>query len=261
VSRAASPLDHAKRRVREFWEERPCGSAHGHSTEGTPGYFDEIERRRYELEPFIDRFADFRGARGKTLLEIGVGLGTDFVRFARAGATVTGVDLTEHSARLVRRRLELEGLDGDVRVADAENLPFPSATFERVYSWGVLHHTPDTERAIAEAIRVLQPGGELCVMLYGRHSWVSFGLWARHALLRGRLSQSLSDTLAHHMESQGTKAFTVRELRGLFSDLEDLRIERVGTPYDRRVAGPLGSATGRWLGWFIVVRGKRPLSS
>jgi SAM-dependent methyltransferase len=253
--------DRAKGSVRAFWEARPCGSSHAQATEGSSEYFEQVERRRYELEPFIDRYARFDEARGKALLEIGVGLGTDFIRFARAGAKVTGVDLTERSVRLVRQRLELEGLNGDVRVADAEALPFPDHTFDRVYSWGVLHHTPDTRQAVEEAIRVLRPGGEACVMLYGRYSWVAFGLWTRHALLKGRPRRSLSDVLHEHMESQGTKAFTVRELRRLFSHLEDVRIDCVCTPYDRRVAGPLAAATGRWLGWFVIIRGRRYASA
>jgi SAM-dependent methyltransferase len=145
-----------------------------------------------------------------------------------------------------------------VTVGDAENLPFLDNAFDRVYSWGVLHHTPDTARAVREATRVLRPGGRLCAMLYARHSWVSYGLWARYALLRGRPRTSLADVLAHHMESEGTKGFTKAELRGLFAGLEHLRVEHVGTPYDRRVGGPLVRLTGGCLGWFVVIRGEAP---
>ena len=246
-----------KSRVRRFWEDEPCGSVHGTAPEGTREYFDEIEQRRYELEPFILPMADFDGSRGKTVLEIGVGLGTDFVRFARAGAKVTGIDLTEHGVELVRRRLALEGLEGDVRVADAESLPFEDGSFDKVYSWGVLHHTPATEQAVREALRVLRPGGELCVMLYSRHSWVAYKLWVRFALLEGRLGSSLADVLAAHMESEGTRGFTKDELREMFQGLEKPQIEKVSTPYDRRWLGPVASLTGRWLGWFSVIRGRK----
>jgi SAM-dependent methyltransferase len=247
-----------KERVRAFWNGAPCGSAHAVAPEGTRDFFAQVERRRYELEPFIPAFADFDGATGKRLLEIGVGLGTDFVRFGRSGADLTGVDLTEHAVELVRRRLELEGLVGDVRVADAEDLPFDDDTFDRVYSWGVLHHTPNTPRAVQEAIRVLRPGGELCVMLYGRYSWVAFGLWIRFALLRGRPWHSLADVIAERMESEGTKAFTRGELEKLFASVDELQIEPVVTPYDRRWAGPFVRLAGDRLGWFVVVRGTRP---
>jgi ubiquinone/menaquinone biosynthesis C-methylase UbiE len=258
LSTTPTAAQETKSRVRKFWEDEPCGSIHGEAAEGTREYFDQIEQRRAQLEPFIPTFADFAGSRGESVLEIGVGVGTDFVNFARAEAKVTGIDLTEHGVELVRRRLALEGLEGDVRVADAESLPFEDASFDRVYSWGVLHHTPDTERAVREAIRVLRPGGDLCVMLYSRHSWVAYGLWLKFALLRGRPWLSLADILGRHMESEGTKGFTKRELRAMFGQLENLRVEKVGTPYDRRFAGPVARLTGPWLGWFSVIRGTKP---
>lgn len=256
TSGSTGPVEQ-KERVRSFWESEPCGWAHADAPEGTKEFFDQVERKREELEPYIARFADFAGARGKRLLEIGVGLGTDFVRFARAGADATGVDLTERAVELVRRRLELEGLSGEVLVADAERLPFADESFDRVYSWGVLHHTPDTARAVGEAIRVLRPGGTLCVMLYARRSWVAFGFWVRHALLAGRPWRSVGHVLAAHMESEGTKAFTKRELRAMFRGLDELRIDKVLTPYDRQIAGPLARLTGRSFGWNLVVSGRK----
>jgi SAM-dependent methyltransferase len=245
-----------KRRVWSFWQREPCGSRYGTGAEGTREYFEAVERARYGLEPFIPSYAGFEQAAGRDVLEIGVGLGTDFARFARAGARAVGVDLTPRAVELVKRRLEVEGLEADVQVADAERLPFENGRFDLVYSWGVLHHTPDTEAAIAEAIRVTRPGGRVCIMLYARRSWVAFGLWARYGLLRGRPWLSLTDVVARHMESPGTRAFTTRELRRLFAGLEAMSLEHVGTPYDRRVAGPLADLTGRWLGWFLVVRGR-----
>src|SRR4051794_2387789 len=247
-----------KDQVRAYWEAEPCGSPHASAEEGTPDYYAQVERRRNELEPFIPHYADFAGAAGHTVLEIGTGLGTDLIRFARAGARVTGVDLTEHAVRLVRRRLELEGFEGDVRVADAEQLPFEDGAFERVYSWGVLHHTARPEQAIREALRVLAPGGRACIMLYARRSWVAYGFWVRQALLKGHPLRSRADVLAEHMESAGTQAYTARELRRLFGSLEELRIEQVATPYDRAFAGPLAEPTGRWMGWFAVTRGVKP---
>lgn len=254
LSDSASPvLD----RVHDFWNENPCGSKHAEAEAGSREFFAQVERTRYKLEPQIPHFADFAGARGQEVLEIGVGLGSDFVRFAREGAQLTGVDITERSIELVGRRLELEGLEAHLRIASAEELPFEDASFDRVYSWGVLHHTPNTEGAIREAVRVLRPNGRLCLMLYGRHSWVSYGLWVRHALLRGRPWRPLSDVLAHHMESEGTRGFSVRELRAQLTGMEDLSIAHVATPYDRRVVGPIARVTEHWLGWFVVVTGVR----
>ena len=94
--------------------------------------------------------------------------------------------------------------------------------------------------------------------MYGRYSWVAFGFWARHALLRGRPWRSLSDVLAAHMESEGTMAYTTRELRRLFAGLDDLRVESVATSYDRAISRGLQRLTGDRLGWFLVVRGRKP---
>lgn len=243
--------------VRTFWERDPCGSEHTAAPEGTAEFYAEVERTRAELDPQIPRFADFDGARGEEVLEIGVGLGSDFLGFVRAGARGTGVDLTQHAVELVRRRLDLEGLHADVLQADAEQLPFADASFDRIYSWGVLHHSPDTDRAVREAIRVLRPGGRLCVMLYARHSWVTYGMWVRHALLAGKPWRSLADVLSRHMESPGTTAYTARELRSMFAGLDDVRVDQVSTSYDTQMVGPLARLTGDRLGWNLVVRGRR----
>ena len=246
-----------KRRVREYWEADPCGSEHATALEGSPEFFAEVERTRYELEPYIARYADFEGARGLRVLEIGVGLGTDFISFARAGAQVTGVDLTEHSVELVRRRLELEGLEGEVRRADAESLPFEDGSFDRVYSWGVLHHTPDTGARWPRRSACFGPAVDLVrdalrPLLLGRIRDVG-----RHALLRGRPRRTLGDVLAAHMESEGTKAYTKGELRRLFAGVDNLRVDAVATSYDRAISLGLQRLTGDRLGWFLVVRGRK----
>ncbi|HEX4838489.1 MAG TPA: class I SAM-dependent methyltransferase [Solirubrobacteraceae bacterium] len=245
----------AKEQVRSFWNRTPCGSWDATAPEGTREYYDQIEARRYELEPFIHRYAEFASTKGMSVLEIGVGLGTDHVQFARAGAELHGVDLTEKGVELVKRRLAHEGLSSELRVADAERLPFEDASFDVVYSWGVLHHTPDTPQAFREAIRVLRPGGRLCAMVYARHAWVSYGLWARNGPLSGRPLRSIADVLHHHMESLGTKGYTKHEARRMLDGLQPLRIEKVATPYDVEYAGGLARMTGRQLGFFMVIRG------
>lgn len=160
-----------KERVRAFWQAHPCGTKFSDAAMGTPEFFERVEAHRYTKEWHIPDAADFAGARGLRVLEIGCGLGTDGAQFARAGAYYTGVDLTEAAIELARRRFECSGLAGEFHVADAENLEFADDSFDLVYSHGVLHHTPDTERAVKEIHRVLKPGGRAVVMLYHRGSY------------------------------------------------------------------------------------------
>jgi ubiquinone/menaquinone biosynthesis C-methylase UbiE len=160
-----------KARVHDFWQANPCGAKFAQSEIGSPDFFAELERHRYTTEWHIPHVIDFERWRDRDVLEVGCGLGTDAVNFARHGARYTGLDLTEASIELVRRRFTLEGMSADLRTADAENLPFPDESFDLVYSHGVLHHTPDTQHAINEAHRVLRPGGVAMVMLYHKNSF------------------------------------------------------------------------------------------
>lgn len=249
-----SEEDSLKERVRAFWDEHPCAASTSVAEYGSSEFFADVEAERYRLEPYVHEFAEFDRWARKRVLEVGVGLGTDFVQFVRAGADATGVDLTEASVEAVRARLTQEGLEADVQVADAEALPFADASFDLVYSYGVLHHTPDTARAIAEVRRVLRPDGEGRVMLYSRHSWFAIGAWLRWALGRGRPWRTISDVLSRNLESPGTKAYTDNELRTLFGAFSSVQIEHRVTPYDRRVVGPIARLTGSRFGWFAGIR-------
>src|ERR1044072_9377919 len=160
-----------KERVREFWQQHPCGTKFTDVETGSPEFFERIEQHRYEKEWHIPGAANFAATRGLKVLEIGCGIGTDGAQFARAGADYTGIDLTEAVIDLARSRFAASGLRGKFQVSDAEKLDFAADTFDLVYSHGVLHHTPDIEAAISEIHRVLKPGGRAKVMLYHRGSY------------------------------------------------------------------------------------------
>ncbi|MFP5264858.1 MAG: class I SAM-dependent methyltransferase [Blastocatellia bacterium] len=160
-----------KTRVHDFWQANPCGAKFARAEVGTREFFDAVERHRYRTESHIREVVGFDRWRGRDVLEVGCGLGTDGINFARAGAAYTGIDLTEASIDLARRRFEIEGLAANLEVADAESLPFAGASFDLAYSHGVLHHTPDTQRAVDELHRVLRPGGTAMVMLYHKNSY------------------------------------------------------------------------------------------
>ena len=235
-----------KQEVRDFWNEASCGERLLLDASDKPGFLRQMARR-YELEPFIEGFARFDEARGLDVLEIGVGLGADHQRFAKAGARLTGIDLTERAVAHTRRRFELFGLNSDLRVGDAEALSFADASFDLVYSWGVLHHSPDTPRAINEVWRVLRPGGRARVMIYHKHSLVGYMLWLRYAALLGKPWRSLGEIYANHLESPDTKAYTVTEAHQFFQQFADVQISTVLTHGDL-----LESDAGqRHRGWLL----------
>jgi 2-polyprenyl-3-methyl-5-hydroxy-6-metoxy-1,4-benzoquinol methylase len=155
--------------VRRFWDANPCGSRLSAQSDRRE-YFREIAARRYEGERHIFRIARFGDFRNLHVLEIGCGLGTDGVEFARRGARYVGVDLTPAAVALAKEQFALLGLRGDFHVVNVESLPFEDRSFDHVYSFGVIHHTPDPTAVVREIHRVLRPGGSLTVMLYNRSS-------------------------------------------------------------------------------------------
>jgi 2-polyprenyl-3-methyl-5-hydroxy-6-metoxy-1,4-benzoquinol methylase len=167
--------------VREYWNRRPCNLRHSPAPVGTRQYFDEVERRKYFVEPHIPAFADFSRWKDRRVLEVGCGLGTDTMNFARAGALVTAVDLSEESLELARKRAQIYGVDHRVRfvAADAERLsefvePQP---YDLVYSFGVIHHSPHPERILQQLrAHFVTAGSTLKVMVYHRWSWKVLGI-------------------------------------------------------------------------------------
>lgn len=159
--------------VRTYWDRRPCNIKHSRSPLGTKEFFDEVEARKYMVEPHIPVFAEFEKWKGKRVLEIGCGIGTDAVNFARAGADYYGMELSIESMKLAQQRFEVFGLSGTFFNANAEVLPeeLLSQKFDLVYSFGVIHHTPHPERIVANVRKVLAPDGEFRFMVYAKKSW------------------------------------------------------------------------------------------
>ena len=161
--------------VQQYWNANPCGSRFAKQDIGSREFFEEIESYRYRTEWHIPRLVGFGDWTGRDVLEVGCGLGTDAVQFGRNHARYTGVDLTPRSIELTALRFRQQKLNGRFLTADAENLPFTDGSFDLVYSHGVLHHTPNTERAIQEVYRVLKPGGQAMIMLYHKRSYNYYG--------------------------------------------------------------------------------------
>jgi ubiquinone/menaquinone biosynthesis C-methylase UbiE len=204
--------------VREFWNQGSCGEVYAQGSSELE-YYESHRAARYRLEPYIRDFAKFPEGRGGDVLEIGVGMGADHVEWAKSDPlSLTGVDLTPRAVEHTQKRLALYGLRSDVQVGDAEQLPFADDSFDIVYSWGVLHHSPNTPQAIQEVRRVLRPNGVARIMIYHKYAIVGYMLWLRYAALAGKPFRSLSDIYANQLESPGTKAYSVSEARQLFRD-------------------------------------------
>ena len=244
--------------VHEYWNRASCGEELLLAHRDRDGY--ETQRaERYRLEPYIPDFAGFDHCRGLKTLEIGVGLGADHQSFAEGGADLWGIDLTERAIEHTTRRLALCGLQSRLKVGDAEHLDFADDTFDIVYSWGVLHHSPNTPQAFREVHRVLKPGGAARIMIYSKWSVVGMMLWTRYALLRGRPFCTMAEICGSHLESPGTKVYTVDEARRLCSGFRDVRIHTVLTHGDLLSSGAgqrhqgtlLNVARRLWPRWLI----------
>ncbi len=230
------PEEQLKGQVQQFWNQQSCDTQVASSAKFSREYFEEIENFRYRDQPFIHSFAQFTRFRGRRVLEVGFGAGTDFIQWLRAGALATGIDLTPEALENLSRRIEIYDLPKPERicVGDAENLPFATDSFDLGYSFGVLHHSPDTIKGIRELVRVIRPGGELKIMLYNRHSIFAVNQWIKHALLKARPWKSIAQVIYDHVESIGTKAYTRHELRDILSSLplEDIQIHTEITSAD-----------------------------
>lgn len=247
--------------VRAYWEKEPCGTSQtivGGGEKYSLEYFESIESYRYKVEPFIHSIAQFTRYRGKKVLEVGVGAGTDHLQYARAGADLYGVDLTDAAIETTQKRLELYGFASQLQRVDAEKLPFPDASFDMVYSWGVIHHSEHPENILQEIHRVLRGGGEFVGMFYHRYSLTTLRVWIKFALLKGKPWRSFSDVLHHHVESIGTKAYSREELKNIFSKFDELEITPLLTVGDtHRIPESLICWIPNQLGWFWGVRARK----
>jgi 2-polyprenyl-3-methyl-5-hydroxy-6-metoxy-1,4-benzoquinol methylase len=187
--------------VRAYWNRRPCNVRHSASQVGSREYFDEVEARKYFVEPHIPKFAEFERWRGKKVLEIGCGIGTDSINFARAGADVTVVDLSEESLALCKRRFDVFGLKANFYLGNAEHLGeiVPVEKYDLIYSFGVIHHTPHPERVFEQIKAYCKPDTQLRVMLYTKWSWKV--LWIIATYGKGAFWRS-DELVAKYSEAQ-----------------------------------------------------------
>ena len=190
--------------VKTYWNSRPCNLKHSTKTIGTKEYFNEVEKRKFFVEPHLVQFADFPSVKGQTIMEIGCGLGTTMVNFAKAGAKkITAIDLSDASIYLAKQNAEVNGVNEivDFYNVDAEELSqhIPKEYYDLIFSFGVIHHSPHPEKILKEVHKFLSPNGKLKIMLYHRYSWKVFWIVMKYGKCQ---FWKLSKLVAKHSEAQ-----------------------------------------------------------
>ena len=250
--------------VRDYWNNRPCNLRHSQSPVGTKEYFEEVEARRYANEPHNYTFPEFDRWKGKRVLEIGCGIGTDAVNFARAGANYTGIDLSAESVKIAKQRFEVFGLTGEIFEANAEELDNvfdPHEKFDLIYSFGVIHHAPRPERVVAHLPGLLKDDGECRVMLYAKNSW-------KNMLIEANWDQPEAQD-----NCPQAVTYTKQEARELFRAFDNVHVDQdfifpwniehyvkyeyVKQPWFEAMPDELFKIMEKSLGWHLMITAKK----
>jgi ubiquinone/menaquinone biosynthesis C-methylase UbiE len=249
--------------VREYWDRRPCNVRHSPKEVGTVEYFNEVENRKYFVEPHIPGFAAFERWKGRKVLEIGCGIGTDAVNFVRAGADYTGVDLSENSLELARKRFEVFGLKGTFLTCNGEHFSahFPEHTFDLAYSFGVIHHTPDQPAVVREIRRLIKDDGEFRMMLYAKNSWkdalIQAGLDQPEAQSGCPIATTYTEDMVHDLLAGLFEVLEIRQAHIFPFVVEKyVRYEYERQPWFEAMPAGMLEALERRFGWHLLVVAK-----
>lgn len=221
--------------VANYWDDEPCHFWAGKNYEtGSKEFFEAIESERYSSQDYIHKFAQFSRWHKKDVLEVGCGIGTDALQFIRSGAYYQGIDLSSYSIDIAKKRIDLYGLspayDPQFTVMNAENILYEDKSFDLVYSWGVIHHSPNPEKVVDEIYRVLRPNGKFVGMIYKRFSTMGLAVYLRDIARHYNPFISLTTAFKRSLESPGTKAYNIGEAKKLFGKFSDLKISYAFTP-------------------------------
>lgn len=196
--------------IRDYWNVRIHDLEIATHPVGSPGFFQELDEYRYDKLRYLPQVIDLPAYQDKQLLEVGCGVGIDLVRFARAGAIVTGVDLAGVSIELASKNFEQNGLDANLCVMNGEELQFDDNSFDVVYAHGVLQYTANAQRMVDELYRVLRPGGEAILMVYNKYSWLN-------------LLSNIMKVELEHEDAPVLRKYSIWEFKGLLRSFKNVR--------------------------------------
>jgi ubiquinone/menaquinone biosynthesis C-methylase UbiE len=247
--------------VQAYWDQRPCNIRHSPKPVGTKEYFNEVEQRKYFVEPHIPEFAQFERWRGSKVLEVGCGIGTDTINFARAGAQVTAVDLSDRSLAIARQRAQVFGLTDRVRFfqVNAEELTnvVPADGYDLVYSFGVIHHTPRPASVIDCIRRLMGPESEFRMMVYAKNSWKRIMIDAGFDQPEAQSGCPIAFTYTHEEVRELLKGFDVTSIRQehIFPFVIEkyVKYEYEVVPWFAAMPREMFRGLERNLGWHLLV--------
>lgn len=257
-------INSLEQQIKDYWNRQPCNIKHGKSEPGTPAFFHEVSQRRYLVEPHITQFAEFSNWRHQRVLEIGCGIGTDAEEFARFGAHYVGIDYSDQSVKMAKKRFAVLGLAGEFFNIDASSTADIVALgqFDMVYSFGVIHHFPNIQGIIKNVHQLLKPGGEFRFMVYAKHSW-------KYAMIQQGLDQFEAQADCPYAE-----VFTAQDIHQLLDwGFDVMSIEQDHCfmynvdaykqglyelePWFEAMSEQHRSAIKKHLGWHLLIKARR----
>lgn len=251
--------------VKEFWNSRPCNLRHSNAPVGTRQYFDEVEKRKYFVEPHIPSFASFNEWKHRRVLEIGCGIGTDAINFVRGGADYTGIELSAESLALAKKRFQIYGLSGRLLEGNAETVDslFKGETFDLIYSFGVLHHTPKIEAALNAIQALMHKDSIFKMMVYADKSWkgamIASGLDQPEAQHGCPIANTYTDVEVINLLNQnGLQAIELKQDH-IFPYIVDeyVQYNYVMEPWFQVMPQKTFQALEKALGWHLLVTSKK----
>lgn len=276
-----------KNKVKDHWNSNPMDYDNIDVKQFSKEYYRQINQQFYKIcyfghkkgEPMFSKIVNYSSLKGKKVLEIGCGAGTMSTEFAKHGAIVTAIDLTETAIKNTKNQFKFANVKGKIMQADAENLPFKDESFDYVWSWGVIHHTPDTRKCSSEIYRVLKKGGRAQVMLYHKNSIFNYLLVIGiRGILQGKLfkhgSKKLLNMYTDHSHIGGVplaKCYSKKEVRNnLFKEFNKFNFKVYGVknevffiPLFRKYLHKLPNSIPSFfleklgLGWYLLINMKK----